>query len=167
MKFQKTIQVAAPASKVWEVLWDDYGEVCQWASTVNTSETRKVPGSPDGGRTCVSTWGEISEIVEEVDEKNMMYRYYADGLPSMMKSAVNTWKVTSKSINTSEVSIDLEIEFATIPRIIMGWMIIPKMKKDIIQTLEDLRYFIETGKQTDAKIKSDQKYFKKNPIKAA
>jgi hypothetical protein len=162
MVIQKTIQVNAPASKIWEVLWDNYSQVCDWASTVNTSDKRKVSGNKAGGRTCVSTWGEISEIVDFLDEKNMTYKYYADGLPSMMKSAQNQWKVTSKSVNTSEVSIDLEIEFATLPKILMGWMIVPKMKKDINQTLEDLKFFVETGKQTEAKIKSDVKFFKKN-----
>lgn len=162
MVIQKTIQVNAPASKLWEVLWDNYGQVCDWASTVNSPDYREVKGNETGGRTCVSTWGEIHEIVDYVNEKNMTYRYHADGLPSMMKSARNLWKVKSTGVNTSEVSIDLNIEFATLPKILMGWMIIPKMKKDIDQTLEDLKVYVETGKQTQAKIKSDLKFLKKN-----
>ena len=167
MIIQKTIQVNAPASQLWKVLWDNYGQVCDWASTVNSSDYREVEGNKTGGRTCVSTWGEIQEIIESVDEKNMTYKYYADGLPSMMKSAQNVWKVKAKGVNTSEVSIDLDIEFATIPKILMGWMIVPKMKKDIDQTLEDLKVFVETGKQTEAKIKSDVKFFKKNKKRVA
>lgn len=162
MIIQKTIQVNAPASQVWEVLWDNYGQVCDWASVVNSSQFREVKGNDAGGRTCVSTWGEIQEIVDYVNVKNMTYSYHADGLPSMMKSAQNKWKVKSKGVNTSEVSIDLQVEFATIPKILMGWMMVPKMKKDIDQTLEDLKVFVETGEQTQAKIKSDLKFFKKN-----
>ncbi|WP_299433539.1 SRPBCC family protein [uncultured Aquimarina sp.] len=165
MRIQEAISIDAPAEKVWEVLWNEYEQVCDWASTVNHSEKRKISNSSHGGRSCHSTWGEISEIIEEVDEENMRYTYYADGLPAMMKSARNTWKVKQKSVNTSEVSIDLEIELATIPKALMSWMIVPKMKKDIIQTMVDLRYFIETGKQTAAKLKSDVKYFKKHPLK--
>ncbi len=167
MKIQKTININAPAEKVWEVLWDNYGRVCEWASTVNSSDHREVQGNSNGGRTCMSTWGEIHEIVENLNVENKTYTYYADGLPSIMKRAKNTWKVLPKGVNTSEVVIDLDIEFATIPKILMGWMIVPKMKKDINQTLEDLKYFIETGKQTEAKIKSDLKYFKKKGQKAA
>ncbi|GAA4271232.1 SRPBCC family protein [Aquimarina gracilis] len=167
MKIQKTIKINASAEKVWEVLWGDYGQVCKWASTVNSSDYREVQGSNNGGRACMSTWGEIHEIVENLDIENKTYTYYADGLPAIMKSAKNTWKVLQKGVNTSEVSIDLDIEFATIPKIFMGWMIVPKMKKDVNQTLADLKYFIETGKLTEAKIKSDQKYFKKKGQKAA
>ncbi len=166
MRIQKTISIDAPAEKVWDVLWNQYHQVCDWASTVNHSEKREVIQTKYGGRNCHSTWGEISEIVDEVDKKNMSYTYYADGLPSIMKSAKNTWKVSPKSVNTSEVSIDLDIELAPVPKALMSWMIVPKMKKDSIQTLVDLRYFIETGEQTAAKKKSDIKYFKKNPVKA-
>ncbi|WP_108802825.1 SRPBCC family protein [Aquimarina sp. Aq107] len=165
MKIKETISIDAPAAKVWDVLWKDYGQVCHWASTVNHSEKREVANTLEGGRSCHSTWGEISEIIEKVDEYNMTYTYYADGLPVMMKSARNTWKVHKRGVNTSEVSIDLEIELTTIPKALMSWMIVPKLKKDIIQTMVDLRYFIETGKQTAAKLKSDVKYFKKHPLK--
>lgn len=165
MKIQETINIDAPAGKVWEVLWNQYDRACDWASTVNYSESRKVIDTEHGGRSCHSTWGEISEVIDKVDVKNMTYTYHADGLPSIMKSAVNTWKVNPVSVNTSEVSIDLEIELAPVPKALMSWMIVPKMKKDIIQTLVDLRYFIETGEQTVAKIKSDIKHFKKNPLK--
>ena len=161
MIIQKTIQVNAPASKLWETLWENYGQVCDWASTVNSSDYREVVGSKEGGRTCVSTWGEIQEIVDYVNERNMTYSYHADGLPSMMKSAKNKWKVKATGVHMSEVSIDLHIEFATIPRILMGWMMIPKMKKDIDQTLEDLKVYVETGEQSTAKVKSDLKFFKK------
>ena len=109
----------------------------------------------------MSTWGEIQEIVDYVNEKNMTYSYHADGLPSMMKSAKNKWKVKATGVHMSEVSIDLHIEFATIPRILKGWMMIPKMKKDIDQTLEDLKVYVETGEQSAVKVKSDLKFFKK------
>ena len=167
MNIKTTIQIKAPAESVWNVLWHQYGSVCDWASTVNDSDNREVKGSKYNGRRCMSTWGEISEIVKSVDEKHMTYTYYADGLPKLMKSAVNTWRVEPQGNALSNVSIDLNIEFAAIPKLLMGWMIVPKMKKDIQQTLEDLKYFIETGKQTEAKIKSDLRFFKKKGKKAA
>lgn len=163
MEIKKAITIQAPAEKVWEVLWNNYTQVCDWASTVNHSEKRDVHGNKNGGRTCHSTWGEISEIVKEVDQKKMSYTYYADGLPAMMKSAVNSWKVEPLGNHSSEVQMNLKIELAPIPKLLMGWMIVPKMKKDIQQTIDDLKYFIENGKPSSVKIKSDQKFFKKNP----
>ena len=165
MKIKHNIQIDAPAEKVWDILWNKFGDVCDWASTVNESSNRYIAESTHGGRTCISTWGEISEVIDSVNENRMTYTYHADGLPSMMKSVVNTFTVNKKNVNTSELAVDINIEIATLPRILMGWMIVPKMKKDIFQTLEDLKYFIETGKQTEAKIKSDRKFLKKHPEK--
>ncbi len=167
MRIQQNIQIAASAEKVWDILWNKYGQVCDWASTVNDSSSKNVSGNSNGGRTCHSTWGEISEIVDKVDESKLTYTYHADGLPSMMKSVVNTFTVNKRGVNTSELAVDINVQITTIPKILMGWMIIPKMKKDIGQTLMDLKHFAETGEQTEAKIKADKKYFKKNPKKVA
>lgn len=93
----------------------------------------------------------------------MTYSYFADGLPAMMKSAKNTWKITEVGNQKCKVSIDLNVKLATVPKILIGWMMVPKMKKDIAQTLEDLKYFAETGKKTEAKKKADNKFFKKHP----
>lgn len=161
MRIQETIQIDAPADKVWDILWNNYAQVCDWASTVNASKKRDVAGNENGGRTCHSAWGEISEIVEQVDTENMSYTYRADGLPKMMKSAVNTFSVNAKGLDRSEVALDLNVELATIPKILMSWMMVPKMKKDIHQTLIDLKHYAETDKQTDIKIKSDEKFNKK------
>ncbi len=84
-----------------------------------------------------------------------------------MKSVENTFTVNKIGENTSELEVDINIEIATVPKILMGWMINPKMRKDINQTLKDLKYFAETGKQTDAKIKADAKFFKKHSKKIA
>lgn len=167
MNFKVIREVNAPASKVWEALWGQYHNVCDWASTVNVSGARAKNENPKNGRTCTSTWGEISEIVDTVNEKEMTFSYYADGLPSIMKSAQSAWTVTPTSTHTCEVVMAGEIVFAPIPGFLMGWMMKPKMRKDLHQTLDDFKYFIETGKQTAVKIKSDQKFNKKNHFKAA
>ena len=161
MIIDQRISVSAPVYEVWDLLWNQFGQVGDWASTVNQSADREAFGSVKG-RTCTSTWGEVSEIVEKVDKEDMSYTYYADGLPSMMKKAKSTWKVKSTGENTTLITAHIEIEFAKIPGLLMGWMMKPKMRKDINQTFEDLRVYINTGKKTDAKIKSDLKFFKKS-----
>ena len=162
MKIQESIEINAPANKVWDILWHNYGQVCDWASTVNKSSRREVAGNKHGGRACHSAWGEISEIVDSVDESNMSYSYYADGLPKMMKSAKNRFSVHKQNVNTSRVDMDIDVELAPVPKILMGWMMVPKMKKDIKQTLVDLKHYAETDQPTEKKIESDKKFDKKN-----
>ena len=84
-----------------------------------------------------------------------------------MKAATAHWKVTSTSVNTSDVTMKLDATLATIPGLLMGWLIKPKMKKDIYQTIDDLKHFIENGEPSEAKKKSDANYFKKKGRKAA
>lgn len=167
MKINKTLKVNAPASKVWEVLYTNYGDACDWASTVNESKIRNVDNFPYEGRTCSTSFGDVSEIIDHVDEEKMELQYHLDDTPFIMKAATAKWRVKSTSVNTSEVTMNLDATLATIPGILMGWMIKPKMRKDIHQTIDDLKYYIETGKQSEAKIKSDTKYIKKKGNKAA
>ncbi|WP_350286847.1 SRPBCC family protein [uncultured Croceitalea sp.] len=167
MKVNKTIQVNASAQKVWEVLYTNYGDACDWASTVNESKEREVAGSDYIGRTCSTVFGDVSEIIDRADAKKMELQYHLDDTPFIMKTATANWKVKPLNQDAASVTMDLDVTLATIPGLLMGWMIKPKMRKDIYQTMDDLKYYIETGNQSEAKIESDNKYFKKNGIKAA
>ncbi|MBP2831521.1 SRPBCC family protein [Aquimarina sp. U1-2] len=167
MKINKTLKIKAPVQKVWDVLYTNYGDACNWASTVNESKEREVFGSDYIGRTCSTVFGEVSEIIDRADAEKMELQYHLDDTPFIMKAATAKWKVKPLSIDTSTVTIDLDVTFATLPGFLMGWMIKPKMRKDIYTTMEDLKYYIETGKQSEAKIKSDKKYFKKKDKQVA
>ncbi|GGG08582.1 hypothetical protein GCM10011344_06420 [Dokdonia pacifica] len=167
MKVNKTIQINASAVTVWETLFKNYGQACDWASTVNESKLREAVGSKYGGRTCSTTFGDVSEIIDHVNEETMELQYHLDDTPFIMKAATAHWKVTSASVNTSEVTMHLDVTLATLPGFLMGWLIKPKMRKDIYQTIDDLKYFIENGEQSEVKKKSDAKYFKKKGKKAA
>ncbi len=167
MKINKTLKVNTSADKVWEVLYTNYGDACHWASTVNESKERAVADSDNIGRTCSTVFGEVSEIIDRADEEKMELQYHLDDTPFIMKAATANWKVKPLSIDTASITMKLDVTLATVPGLLMGWMIKPKMRKDIYQTLEDLKYFIETGRQSDVKVKSDQKYFKKKGKKAA
>ncbi|WP_431130350.1 hypothetical protein, partial [Flagellimonas flava] len=65
--------------------------------------------------------------------------YHLDDTPFIMKAANANWKVNPLSVNTSEVTVDLDVTLATLPGLLMGCMIKPKMRKDLNQTLEDLK----------------------------
>lgn len=167
MKLNKTIEINASATTVWETLYKNYGQACDWASTVNESNLRDVAGSEYGGRSCSTVYGDVTEILDHVDVDKMELSYHADDTPFIMKSAKADWKVIATGENSSQVSIKMYMQLATIPKLLMGWMIRPKVEKDIGQTIKDLKYFIENGKQSDAKKRSDAKYFKKKGKKAA
>ncbi len=167
MKIYNTVQINVPASKVWELLYANYGKACDWASTVNESEERYTANGNNLGRTCSTVYGQVSEIIDKVDHEKMELHYHVDDTPFIMKAARAKWKVNPLSVNASEVIMDLEVRLAPLPGVLMGWMIKPKMRRDIHQTMEDLKHYLEMVKPSEAKIKSDRNYFKKKGKKAA
>ncbi len=167
MKINKTLKINASADTVWKVLYTNYGDACHWASTVNESQERIVAGSDYIGRTCSTVFGDVSEIIDQVDEENRQLQYHLDDIPFIMKAASAHWKVTPIGSHTASITMDLDVTLATFPALLLGWMIKPKMRKDVYQTMEDLKHFAETGEQSEAKKKSDSAYFKKKGKKAA
>ena len=167
MHLQKEIIIDAPADKVWATIGRDYTKVGDWASIINRSGARKNIEGDTTGRTCESTYGAVSEMITRYDEESRLLSYQADGLPAMFKEGGNTWQVHEVAPGKSKVTMYLKMKFAPLPGLLMGWMIKGKMNKDTDQLMLDLKHFVETGKPTAAKLKSDAKFYKKAGKKAA
>jgi len=167
MQLQKQVIIDAPASKVWSTIGENYASVGDWASIINESGGRKSESGALEGRTCESTYGSVKEMITAYDEDSRLLSYQADGLPAMFKEGGNTWQVHALDARRSKVTMDLQMKLAPIPGFFMGWMIKSKMSKDTDQLMQDLKQFVETGKPTEAKLKSDARYYRNKGRKAA
>jgi hypothetical protein len=83
----------------------------------------------------------------------------------MFKEGGNTWQVAPVNSQQSKVTMDLTLKLSPIPSLLAGWMIKGKMNKDTDQLMQDLKHFIETGQPSDAKVKSDKKFYQKRAKK--
>ena len=167
MQLQKEIIINAPATKVWDTIGNNYAAVGEWASIINESGRRNNESGELAGRTCESTYGSVKEMITTYDEEARLLSYQADGLPAMFKEGGNTWQVHALDTNRSKVTMDLKLKLAPIPGFFMGWMIKGKMSKDTDQLMLDLKQYVETGKPTKAKLKSDARYYRKKNRKVA
>ncbi|MEL6562772.1 MAG: SRPBCC family protein [Bacteroidota bacterium] len=157
LEFEKKINLDVPATKAWDILWQNYENVGQWATIIPESTARKENGKTKG-RVCTSSYGNVKEWVTHQDSKNMNFSYEADGLPSMFKYGKNNWKIASISENRSTVTMQLSMKMTKIHGFLLGWMIKNKMNKDLENLMEDLKHFAETDNIHPRKMKSLQKW---------
>ncbi|MEM7552074.1 MAG: SRPBCC family protein [Bacteroidota bacterium] len=166
LHFNRQIELNIPTDKAWEILWNNYENVGEWATIIPESAPRFADGELVG-RTCSSTYGDVKEIITSYDEENMTYSYEADGLPSIFKSGKNIWSLKPNGPNRSKVSMELKMEMARITGLLMGWMIRKKMTSDLDGLMEDLKHFAETGEPHPKKKKSLMKWEKHKLKKVA
>lgn len=164
--FDKQVHLNVSASKAWDILWKNYESVGEWATIIPESAPRKENGELVG-RTCSSTYGDVQEIITHYDEERLTYSYKADGLPAMFRSGKNFWQIVPSGPDSCQVQMELRMELAPVPGVLMGWMIRSKMGKDLEGFMEDLKHFAETGIPHPKKLKSLKKWEKHKLKKAA
>lgn len=143
----RSIDVDAPAAKVWSVLTDEFGDADVWASAVHKADFQlSASGDMVGSqRVCETTLGTLNETVVRYDAENMVFAYQAQGLPPFVTKAVNNWTVTANGDDRAHVEMRLEMEMAADadPQMIEG------MKHQIGMTLteatEELKHYVEAG----------------------
>lgn len=151
MIIRKSIQINAPANKVWQLVAHEFENVSKWASDVGYSEKtsdRIVPKGADvSGRVCTSKYGDIREGFIHFDEDGMTFTYDAEGeaVPFFIRRTTNTWKVEAKGEQMCIVSFQPEVDFIPVMGLIVGFPMRRFMSTVLKNTLEELKYFVETG----------------------
>lgn len=160
MKFSKQITVNAPAEKVWNVLGRDFANIGVWATTVTNSvvnnEAARVNNSPVGGRLCDTSFGKISEEFTAYDDNKKSLSFKGVIESKMFNSVISTNEVTAIDEHSSVVTVTPDIELTFIGTL-MSPLIKMQLNKTIDQVLTDLKYYVENGKPSPAKLTSQQK----------
>ena len=139
MEIIQEIIVDQPIKRCWAVLGEQFTEIYTWASPVNHSEGDNKVG-PNGAncdiRGChVSGMGNITEKLTNFDPKNHYLAYeILSGLPAMMKSGRNSWKLTAISEHRTRVNMAGNIELAGF----FGKLMKPMVKMQFNQMTKNL-----------------------------
>jgi len=160
MKFTKQISINAPAEKVWGVLGRDFANIGVWSTSVAHStvndKVAKVNNSPVGGRVCNTIFGEVSEEFTAYDDQKMSLSFKGVIASKVFSSLISTNEVEAKDENTTIVKITPDVELTIIGKLISP-LIKMQLSKTLDQVLDDLKYFVENGKPSPAKIASQNK----------
>ena len=160
VNFSKKIIINASAEKVWDVLGRDFANIGKWSTAVAHSSANndlpRVNNSPIGGRTCNTTFGNVSEEFTAYDDNKKTLSFKGVIESKIFSKLISTNEVKSIDENTSEVIITPHVDLTFIGKLISP-MVKMQLSKTLDQVLDDLKYYVENGKPSPAKLASQQK----------
>ncbi|MEM7536214.1 MAG: SRPBCC family protein [Chloroflexota bacterium] len=155
MEVIRQLTVNAPATRLWEIVGEDYVNVGNWTSQIETSGPN--PDLPPGqGRVCSTPgFGDIKETVTQFDEQRHVLSYAADvqKMPFFVKEMGNTWRIEPKGQNQSVVHMHMKGRLLPVFAQLMGPVMKGQMSKTVDIILEELKHYAETG-QVHARVQA-------------
>lgn len=148
--------------KVWDILGPNFVNAYKWASFVNHSEGEGpgLNGAPCEERSCgISGMGRVKEkIIQYSDQKYLLSYQVLEGMPSMVKHAINSWQLFV--IDDAHVRLIMKMELTVGG--IMGFVMKPMMKMQLgkmaTATAEDFKYYAEHGLPHNRKVKAMKRF---------
>jgi Polyketide cyclase / dehydrase and lipid transport len=150
MVIEKEIIINKNIKAAWSVLGLDFANPSKWASAVNHSggSGEALSGSQCSERACTTTMGSIREKLYEFSNENYTLSYeVVEGMPSMVKSAKNTWKLFY--LGETQCKLKIKMEIGLIMQLQMN-----KMGRHLV---EDFAYYVENGTPHPRKLKALKK----------
>lgn len=156
MQFQKSIEIAVDADRVWAIVAHDFDRVGEWSSAVQSSgvnpEATVPEGATVGGRVCATDFGDLKETFSAYDEAGRRFTFRVTGMPSYITLAQNTVEVRPAGPDRSTVSLDIRMETNAVGKV-MGPMFAIKLKSTLDTFLTELKTFAEQGELSSRKRK--------------
>lgn len=148
------INIDAPASRIWEAMVLDYGEISYFSPYIYASEYEagSLKGELGAKRLCSfnEKGTQLShEEIKDIDHKNMVMRNVVIGgekLPLNFDNSQAYYRVKDNGDGTSTASY--EFQYRTNPGIMTG-MVKGTFQKQMAGTLIGLKHYVETGKKVN------------------
>jgi hypothetical protein len=157
MKVSASIDIDAPAEQVWEIIGPGFERVSDWASAIPESRATDAPG-PNGaastGRICTVAATGFDHLTEELTEyqpsaQRLTYRA-AQGMPSFVTEARNTWQAEPRPGGGSTFTMQADMQVVGIARLMAPFLRL-YLKRIGRRTSHDLKTYAETGSVSRAK----------------
>ena len=165
MTVSKTVQINAPADRVWDVLAHQFYDADKWASSISHSAPHEAgPATGDSplaqnGRACETSLGPFRETIQDYDERARRIGYSAEGdkMPFFVKHLQNNWAVTPTGAGHSRVDMALEARLLPVFAQLMGPVLKRQFAKVAGEATEELKHYVETGRPHPRKVEADKK----------
>lgn len=154
MDFKRSFTVRKPVDDVWEVLGNQFGQACAWASGLHHSEVSARRGDRPTHRACTADFGDLKEEVLRFDPDEYVLAYRVlEGFPGFVDSGVNHWRLTGLPDGTTRVDMHLRIVTKGLVGAVMSPMMRMQMNGLTKQIVEDFTVYLETGRPSAKKAK--------------
>lgn len=164
MIIERELIINNSIENAWKVLGIQFADAYKWASVIKHSEGKgkEFNGSSCSARGCdIAGMGKVNEKIITFSEANHTLSYQVvDGMPSMVKYALNTWSLTSVDANKTRLKMTMGLTVGGLMGAIMKPMMKMQMGSMATKTADDFKHFVETGKASEAKLKAIKKFKK-------
>lgn len=153
MRIAASIEIAARAEDVWEMIGPGFARVGEWATAVphsvevEHSRDDTAPDAPCAGRVCETTvkgFDKITETITAYDALRLTLTYRASGFPGFVRDATNTWLVEEVGPGRSRVSLEGRVVVAGVGHLLSP-MLAWNMRRIGRESLDDLKHYVEQG----------------------
>lgn len=158
------VSIDAPVAAVWEVVAHRFDRVGEWATVIRSSSPAPgvslVADAPVAGRVCRTGIGLVPEVTERIvayDEVNHTFTYEAENLPSFLGAARNQWRVTALDDDRTAVSLEATLHVRGLLGRVMYLVLRLQIARTSPQFLQDLKHYIEHGRPSPCKQRSEQR----------
>lgn len=163
MIIEKQIAIHIDIDSSWKVIGLDFAHPYKWASGVNHSEGhgKHLGNTTCDARACKIVLGNIEEKLTYYSDENFHLAYIVtEGMPKMVKTATNEWKLTFLTSYKTKLNIKMEFIFQGILGVLMQPLMKIKLKKMAQEMVEEFAFYVEKGNPHPRKIKAMKKNIK-------
>ncbi len=160
MVIEKEILINKDIRDAWNILGVEFANASRWASAVNHSRGNgeAYHAASCSERRCSTTMGNIRERLYEFSgEKYSLAYEVAEGLPSMVKHATNSWKLIETGLGKCKLLIRMEMRMGGFLGVMMQPVMKARMSKMGKHLVEDFAFYVENGKPHPRKLKALKK----------
>lgn len=160
MTIEKEIIVNQSIEKAWKVLGTEFAHADRWASAVSHSEGKGAGfnGATCSERGCSTTMGALKEkLLAFSNESHSLSYQVAEGMPSMVKNATNTWQLTAVGADKTKLVMRMDVQIGGIMGAMMKPMMRMKLSKMGGELTEEFKFYVENGQPHPRKVKAMKK----------
>ncbi|TVR76331.1 MAG: SRPBCC family protein [Saprospirales bacterium] len=157
MLIEKEIIINNSIENTWKILGHDFAHPYKWASSVSHSEGHGKPLATTtcDERSCQTKLGDITEKLTHYSDENYHLAYnIVEGLPGMVKTASNDWRLTKIGPEKTQLVVRMKFRFQGIMGYLMQPLIKMKLSKMAMEIVEDFAYYSENGRPHPRKLKA-------------
>jgi len=161
-EINRDLQINSPIEEVWQVVGHEYAEAYKWASSLKHSEALdsvSLNGSSCTERGCdIDGFGQITEkMLAYSDEEHLLSYEVTSGLPKFVIKTENTWKLSTTTEGKTNVEVRMKMQTKGFLGWLLGGIMERKTEKLLDGSLEELKYYVETGKIHPRTLKANAK----------
>ena len=170
IEVKQSIYIDVPREELWKITALEFGQVDKWISGVNksTSAGMGINGSTCTERSCDPSYKGFkttTETLTEFEPNEYRFAYQVrEGMPKMVVSAVNEW-THEPSGNGTHMTMHVKMRVKGLMGSLMKGPMKKRMNKILVEALEELKLYAETGELHPRKIAAMEKYQEKTLAK--